>query len=85
MVIVALYEKATKGRTHVPYRNSAMTSVLRDSLGGNCKTTMMAMCSPAGEAFMESLSTLKFANRAKNIKTKPRLNEDLDQRSLLRK
>lgn len=38
MVIVALHEKATKNRGHIPYRNSMMTSVLRDSLGGNCKT-----------------------------------------------
>jgi kinesin family protein 6/9 len=38
MVIVALHERNTKGRTHIPYRNSMMTSVLRDSLGGNCKT-----------------------------------------------
>ncbi|KAG7394756.1 Kinesin- protein 6 [Phytophthora boehmeriae] len=42
MVIVALHEKNTKGRTHIPYRNSMMTSVLRDSLGGNCKTVMVA-------------------------------------------
>jgi kinesin family protein 6/9 len=41
-VIVALHEKATKGRNHVPYRNSMMTSILRDSLGGNCKTSMIA-------------------------------------------
>ena len=41
-VIVALAEK---NRTHVPYRNSMMTSVLRDSLGGNCMTTMIATCS----------------------------------------
>ncbi len=42
--------------------------MLEDSLGGNCKTTMMAMISPAIEAMVESMSTLKFANRAKNIK-----------------
>jgi len=82
-VIAALTDK--KGRKHIPYRDSKLTRILEDSLGGNCKTTMMAMCSPAQEAFMESLSTLKFANRAKNIKNKPRINEDLDQRSLLRK
>lgn len=46
MVIVALHEKNTKGRTHIPYRNSMMTSVLRDSLGGNCKTVMVATVSP---------------------------------------
>ncbi len=46
---------------------------------------MMAMISPALEAFSESLSTLKFANRAKNIKNEARVNEDLDQQSLLRR
>lgn len=45
---------------------------------------MMAMISPALEAMVESLSTLKFANRAKNIKNEARVNEDLDQKSLLR-
>ena len=45
----------------------------------------MAMISPALEAFTESLSTLKFANRAKHIKNSARVNEDLDQKSLLRK
>ncbi|GMH98062.1 hypothetical protein TrVE_jg12664 [Triparma verrucosa] len=82
-VISALTD--TKGRTHVPYRDSKLTRILEDSLGGNCKTTMMAMISPALEAMVESVSTLKFANRAKNIKNEPKVNEDLDQKSLLRK
>jgi len=59
--------------------------MLEDSLGGNCRTTMMAMVSPALEAMVETLSTLKFANRAKNIKNEARVNEDIDQKSLLRK
>jgi len=82
-VISALTD--TKGRTHVPYRDSKLTRMLEDSLGGNCRTTMMAMISPALEAMVETLSTLKFANRAKNIKNEARVNEDLDQKSLLRK
>ena len=82
-VIKALTEP--KGRPHIPYRDSKLTRILEDSLGGNCKTTMMAMISPALEAFAESLSTLKFANRAKHIKNSARVNEDLDQKSLLRK
>eukprot|EP01033_Poteriospumella_lacustris_P001594 gene1595-1159_t len=72
-------------RAHIPYRNSKLTRMLEDSLGGNCKTTMMAMISPAFEAMMETISTLKFANRAKNIRNEARVNEDLDQKSLLRK
>ena len=82
-VIAALTDP--KGRSHIPYRDSKLTRILEDSLGGNCKTTMFAMISPAMESFVESLSTLKFANRAKNIKNAPRLNEDVDQKTLLRK
>lgn len=82
-VIAALTDP--RGRQHIPYRDSKLTRILEDSLGGNCKTTMMAMISPALEAFVESLSTLKFANRAKNIKNEARINEDLDQKSLLRR
>nr|CCA15231.1 kinesinlike protein putative [Albugo laibachii Nc14] len=82
-VIAALTD--FRGRQHIPYRDSKLTRILEDSLGGNCKTTMMAMISPAQEAMIESLSTLKFANRAKNIKNEARVNEDLDQKSLLRK
>ncbi len=62
-----------------------MTRLLEDSLGGNCKTTMMAMISPAYDSFNESLSTLKFATRAKKVKNEARINEDLDHRALLRK
>ena len=82
-VITAL--TTAKGRTHIPYRDSQLTRILEDSLGGNCKTTMMAMISPANDAFKESLSTLKFATRAKKIKNTARINEDVDQRALLRK
>ena len=48
-VIVALHEKALGKRAHIPYRNSMMTSVLRDSLGGNCKTVMVATCAVEDE------------------------------------
>lgn len=82
-VISALTE--AKDRQHVPYRNSKLTRMLEDSLGGNCKTTMMAMISPSFDAMLETISTLKFANRAKNIKNEAKVNEDLDQKSLLRK
>ena len=54
-------------------------------MGGNCKTTMMAMISPAYDSFSESVSTLKFATRAKKVKNEARINEDLDHRALLRK
>lgn len=82
-VINALTDK--QKRDHVPYRDSKLTRLLEDSLGGNCKTTLMAMISPSAEGFGESLSTLKFATRAKKIKNEARINEDVDQRALLRK
>lgn len=59
MVIVALHEKATRGRSHIPYRNSMMTSALRDSLGGNCKTVMIATINPEALHTEESLSTCR--------------------------
>jgi len=85
MVIVALYEKATKGRTHVPYRNSMMTSVLRDSLGGNCKTIMVATINPEAAHTEESLSTCRFAQRVSLIKNKATINEDMDPSMVIRR
>lgn len=82
-MIAALTDQ--KSRSHIPYRDSKLTRILEDSLGGNCKTTMMAMITPSADAFAESLSTLKFATRAKKIKNEARINEDVDQRALLRK
>jgi len=85
-VIAALTDpKGRGGRPHIPYRDSKLTRILEDSLGGNCKTTFMAMISPAVEAFAESLSTLKFAHRAKCVRNAPRVNEDVDHATLLRK
>ncbi|KAG5502931.1 hypothetical protein JKF63_04704 [Porcisia hertigi] len=87
-VIAALAAKSvTHGRRaqrHIPFRNSALTSALRDSLGGNCKTTLIACISPALESYAESLSTLTFANRAKNIQSHAVVNEAMDQTTLLR-
>lgn len=71
-VIAALSE----GGKHIPYRESKLTRLLQDSLGGNTKTMMVAAISPADYNFEETLSTLKYANRAKNIKNKPKINED---------
>ena len=66
----------------MPYRDSKLTRILENSLGGNCKTTMIAMISPSYDAFNESLSTLKFATRAKRVKNEARVNEDGDIREL---
>jgi len=62
--------------THVPYRNSKLTRLLQDSLGGNAKTLMIANCGPADYNYDETISTLRYANRAKNIKNRAQINED---------
>jgi len=61
-------------RPHVPFRDSKLTRILEDSLGENCKFTLVVTISPASEAFAESLSTLKFAQRAKGLRARPRVN-----------
>lgn len=66
----------TEAREHIPYRDSKLTRLLQDSLGGNTKTLMIAAISPADYNFDETMSTLRYANRAKNIKNKPKINED---------
>ncbi|CAM9194103.1 unnamed protein product, partial [Discosporangium mesarthrocarpum] len=65
------------GRSHhIPYRDSKLTRLLQDSLGGNTKTVMCANAGPAEYNYDETVSTLRYANRAKNIKNKPKINED---------
>uniref|UniRef100_A0A8C4WZS4 Kinesin family member 16Ba n=1 Tax=Eptatretus burgeri TaxID=7764 RepID=A0A8C4WZS4_EPTBU len=65
-----------KKQIFVPYRDSVLTWLLKDSLGGNSKTIMIATVSPANVNYGETLSTLRYANRAKNIMNKPTVNED---------
>ncbi|KAK9884297.1 hypothetical protein WA026_005249 [Henosepilachna vigintioctopunctata] len=72
-VISALVDGKAK---HIPYRDSKLTRLLQDSLGGNTKTLMIACIGPASKDYMETLSTLRYANRAKNIYNKPKVNED---------
>ncbi|XP_015269198.1 PREDICTED: kinesin-like protein KIF21A isoform X1 [Gekko japonicus] len=74
-VISALGDKSKKA-THVPYRDSKLTRLLQDSLGGNSQTVMIACVSPSDRDFMETLNTLKYANRARNIKNKVMVNQD---------
>uniref|UniRef100_A0AAY4CKE0 Kinesin motor domain-containing protein n=1 Tax=Denticeps clupeoides TaxID=299321 RepID=A0AAY4CKE0_9TELE len=74
-VISALGDKS-KRSTHVPYRDSKLTRLLQDSLGGNSQTVMIACISPSDRDFMETLNTLKYANRARNIKNKVVVNQD---------
>jgi len=74
-VISALGDPARKSG-HIPYRDSKITRLLQDSLGGNSKTLMIACVSPADVNFEETLNTLKYANRAKNIQNKAVINRD---------
>ena len=79
-VINALTDPKIK---HIPYRDSKLTRLLQNSLGGNCKTSMIAMISPYDGSFNESISTLNFAKRAKSIRIKAHINEEVNQNALL--
>ncbi|XP_029287751.1 LOW QUALITY PROTEIN: kinesin-like protein KIF17 [Cottoperca gobio] len=72
-VISALVDGRSK---YIPYRDSKLTRLLQDSLGGNTRTLMIACLSPADNNYEESLSTLRYANRAKSIQNRPCINED---------
>ncbi|XP_075693841.1 kinesin-like protein KIF18A isoform X2 [Rhinoderma darwinii] len=67
-VINALADPKTK-KQHIPYRNSKLTRLLKDSLGGNCHTIMIAAVSPSSVSYDDTYNTLKYANRAKDIKS----------------
>ena len=79
-VINALTDPKTK---HIPYRDSKLTRLLQNSLGGNGKTSMIAMISPYDGSFNESISTLNFAKRAKSIRIKASINEEVNQNALI--
>ncbi|XP_055885664.1 kinesin-like protein KIF11-B [Biomphalaria glabrata] len=79
-VITALVEHAP----HVPYRESKLTRLLQDSLGGRTKTSIIATISPASSNLEETLSTLDYAFRAKNITNRPEINQKLTKKALLR-
>ena len=69
--------------THIPYRDSKLTRILSESLGGNSKTSLIITCSPARFNFDETVSTLKFGQRAKDIKNKAKVNRELSIQELL--
>ncbi|KAM3340261.1 kinesin-like protein KIN-5B [Capsicum galapagoense] len=79
-VITALVEHSI----HVPYRDSKLTRLLRDSLGGKTKTCIIATISPSAHCLEETLSTLDYAHRAKNIKNKPEANQRMSKAVLLK-
>ncbi|KAM9325070.1 kinesin-like protein KIF11 [Gastrophryne carolinensis] len=79
-VITALVERAP----HIPYRESKLTRILQDSLGGRTKTSIIATVSPASINLEETVSTLDYANRAKSIMNKPEVNQKLTKRALIK-
>ena len=74
-VIRALGDTSCRG-DHVPYRDSKLTRILQDSLGGNSRTLMVACVSPVNNDRAETLNTLRYANRARNIQNKVIVNQD---------
>ncbi|KAL8946861.1 MAG: hypothetical protein Q9222_006795 [Ikaeria aurantiellina] len=79
-VINALVERGS----HIPYRESKLTRLLQDSLGGRTKTCIIATVSPAKSNLEETISTLDYAFRAKNIRNKPQVNQTISKKTLLR-
>ncbi|KAK2143188.1 hypothetical protein LSH36_870g00010 [Paralvinella palmiformis] len=75
-VIAALADRSQGKKVRVPYRDSVLTMLLKNALGGNSRTIMIAAISPADINYDETLSTLRYADRAKQIKTKAVVNED---------
>ncbi|KAK0630196.1 P-loop containing nucleoside triphosphate hydrolase protein [Bombardia bombarda] len=79
-VINALVDRSA----HIPYRESKLTRLLQDSLGGRTKTCIIATVSPAKSNLEETISTLDYAFRAKNIRNKPQINALINKKTLLR-
>ena len=67
---------------HIPYRNSVMTSILRDSLGGNCRTVFVATINSETDFLLESISTCRFAQRCSRLTNEVFVNEEVDLNSL---
>lgn len=80
--VISALGDVTKKALHVPYRDSKLTRLLQDSLGGNSQTVMLACISPSDRDFMETLNTLKYANRARNIKNRVQINQDQSSRTI---
>lgn len=79
-VITALVDH----HSHIPYRDSKLTRLLQDSLGGKAKTCIIATFSPSSSAIEETLSTLDYASRAKNIKNQPQQNQKMTKKVVLK-
>jgi kinesin family member 5 len=80
-----IYALSEKGRNHIPYRDSKLTYLLQDSLGGNARTIIIATINSRADCYSESLNTLKFAGRAIQIKNIPKINVNESQTVLLQR
>ncbi|CAB3233053.1 unnamed protein product [Arctia plantaginis] len=79
-VITALVER----HPHIPYRESKLTRILQESLGGRTKTSIIATISPGHKDLEETMSTLEYAHRAKNIQNKPEVNQKMTKKAILK-
>ena len=85
-VVIALQERAMgMSRPHIPYRNAMMTMMLKDSLGGNCKTVMVATASPQADHLDESISTCRFAQRIAMVSNAVGINEEVDPTLIIKR
>lgn len=84
-VIAALIDLEKGKRSHIPYRDSKLTKLLQDSLGGNCKTIFIANVTPSSSSYQETLNTLKFADRARKIQNKAHINEKFDSKVMIKR
>ena len=72
-------------RDHVPYRQCKLTNLLKNSIGGNCKTILIANVWPEAEHIEETISTLRFATRMRNVTNVPTINQASDQKLLIKR
>lgn len=79
IVINSLSEK----KEHIPYRDSKLTRILQESIGGNSKTTLIIACSMCSYNDKETLGTLRFGQRAKSIKNQAKVNEERSAKELM--
>jgi kinesin family protein 6/9 len=84
-VILALHEKQANPGVYIPFRDSLLTTVLQESIGGNCRTRMLATVSAQEEDFRESISTCEFARRVAMIKNVRMVNESVNPRVIIAK
>ncbi|MFS8159854.1 MAG: hypothetical protein ACMG6E_06520 [Candidatus Roizmanbacteria bacterium] len=83
-ILSNVINKLAEGKsTHIPYRDSKLTRILQMALGGNSLTAIICTVSPAAVNYYQTLSTLRFASRAKIVKNKPTVNEIVDENTIM--